>query len=269
MEADVTGLGDREHAAVRSDAQALHDHLTTGGGLGNWLFRPKVVKECRYLVESVRLDGSPANTPDVLQRLVHWCDLGSAMDRLFSMWNPLVSTVPGDMRLQLAAFRDLHLILAKVLELNSALEGAKRAMEAIPSVGLPEWQDPAAAQEMLALVRAALAHQKLTQAIAEVNGLRHAVRSTMPSGRSILMPHDFFARLTNVTHVSSLRQGRVWNDSRRPSRTCVRTQIYLDGSGLSLLKLPMPSCRTPRIQSGMSDSVHSKRLGRGRWHPNG
>ena len=183
IEANVTGLGDREPAAVRADAQTLHDHLTSGGNLGNRLLRPKVVKERWYLVEAAKVDGVSANTPDVLLKLVQWCDLCIAQDRLLSMWAPLVSTIPSDTRLRLAAFHDYQTVLANVIELSAALGAARQALEAVPRVGLPEWQDSDSVQSTLTLIRAGLAQQELKRANAVVDDVRQAVRLAMPSGR--------------------------------------------------------------------------------------
>ena len=149
IEANVVGLADREPAVVRADAQTLHDHLTSGGNLGNRLLRPKLVKERWYLVDAVKVDGVSASTPDVLLKLVQWCDLRIAQDRLLSMWAPLVPTIPSHTRLRVAAFRDYQTILANVMELDGALEATRHALDAMPSVGIPEWQDADAVQDTL------------------------------------------------------------------------------------------------------------------------
>src|SRR5208283_5014036 len=53
---EVSGLTlvNRDHAkaraALRNDAEELLLHLESGGNLGFWIFRPKVVKKCKQLI---------------------------------------------------------------------------------------------------------------------------------------------------------------------------------------------------------------------------
>lgn len=180
--ATVTGLGDREPITVRADAQAVLDHLNSGGTLGNRVFRPKVVKERWYLVEHVRVDGVGADSPTTLATLVQWCDLSLSLDRLLAMWTPLVQAIPSDRQLRIASFRDYLGIAASVAKLHEGLDSARNALATIEGVSQPEWQDQAAVAATLRVLRAAIAQKQLSEAEEAINAARDAVRSSMPSG---------------------------------------------------------------------------------------
>ena len=254
-ETDITGLPDLEPAVVRGDAQALLDHLASGGNLGHRLLRPKVVKERWYLVESVKVDGVSAKTPDVLRKLVQWCDLRIAQDRLLSLWAPLVSATPSDTRLRLAVLRDYQAMLGNVMELNSVRDAAKQAFEAVPRVGLPEWQDDESVQSTLALIRAALAQQSLNRAIAKVDNVRQAVRLAMPSGEE----HPDATRLLQAVDqrdVDAFSDARARLERRAASIEDMRTLERL----LDRLRIAAPSVANALVDHP-DDPEWDERLG--------
>lgn len=71
---------------ARVDASRLSAHLHEGKGMGFGLLRPKVVKECMYLIEGARVDGVACSDVVVLDRLAAAISdkqiLASARDRL-------------------------------------------------------------------------------------------------------------------------------------------------------------------------------------------
>ncbi len=180
--ASVTGVDDREPISVRADAQILLEHLANGGGLGNRLLRPKVVKERWYLIEQVRVDGMAADSQDVLTTLVQWCDHRLAVKRLSGLWAPYAAPMPEADHLLVATIRDCHSLLEGIVDLVEELASAKGALHRVKGATEPEWQEDGAVAGLVPSLEAAVAHSRFDEASAAIDGLRDRVRSSIEGG---------------------------------------------------------------------------------------
>ncbi|MGY2892838.1 AAA domain-containing protein [Deinococcus sp. UYEF24] len=150
----VTGVDGRPAAAVRSDAQAVLSHLQGGGSWGNFLMKPAAVRERGYLRETVRVNGQPAATPEVLQALLNGLELRTQVGELEANWAAVGVTVTGPLALRLTQLAEEGEALGRVLTLGDTVSAARAAVQAVPGLPEPLWWVEA---ELKALLDAAQA----------------------------------------------------------------------------------------------------------------
>ena len=82
---------------LRQPCGELRAHLASGGGLGNFLHRAEPVKEAKYIIEGVRVDGRPCDSADVLEQ--SWLDRRRhRLSGLDSEWASASGGTPGTFR---------------------------------------------------------------------------------------------------------------------------------------------------------------------------
>ena len=155
----VSGVDGRDFAALRADATALIEHLQRGGGLGVGPLRAPAVKRARYLVDGVRVDGTPCRDAAVLTRLAGWAYVHEQLGRLDAEWATHRPRPAGSPSARCAEYADLVGALESVLRLEQATGAAGRAVAAVPGLPMPAWEDDAALAE-LALACEALARER-------------------------------------------------------------------------------------------------------------
>ena len=114
----VVSLPDgRESAAIRADVQQAREHLEGGGKWRRFgLFTPKVIKNCIYLREDVRVDGRGATSVENLGKVAAYLDIQYAFDALEDKWNSLEG-IPevGDLKMRQASIKERIELLAGTL----------------------------------------------------------------------------------------------------------------------------------------------------------
>ncbi len=135
----VTGIGQRNRAEVRANAETLRDHLLAGKGTGVSLrynpFAPRHLKACLYLIDEVRVNGRPCERHDETTALLQYLDVIDAVEYVDEQWSPYLppSTLP-----MLLHFGDQ----VRRAELLSSILNLKDKAEAVTSAarGVPELQ---------------------------------------------------------------------------------------------------------------------------------
>lgn len=140
-ERKISGLEGRNRSDVKNHAAALLQHMEGGGKLGSWLFRPKVVKESRYLVKDVRVTGILCDTQQPLRDLLEWIEAADHLDVLRECWAPHTEVPTSSFAAQVAEYEDLCEPLEKALELHEKVASLKWRLTAIPGLTEPTWHD--------------------------------------------------------------------------------------------------------------------------------
>lgn len=136
----VTGLEDRDYYDVANHAEALIDHLESGKKLKYLgLFRPKSLRDCRYLIDDVRVDGAPCDSTERLTQLLQWIDYEKTLGKLDEMWQSCTDTPEGDYATRLAAYENLCEPLREVMQLPSIIARLKTALSECVGLSLPRW----------------------------------------------------------------------------------------------------------------------------------
>ncbi|MDH4080944.1 MAG: AAA domain-containing protein [Nitrospira sp.] len=135
----VVGLDAKDLRLVEEEATALREHLELGKGLGFWFMRPQVVKDSRYLIETVTVNGKPCNTIQSLNQLIAWIAISLRAKALGAMWNGITSPPAGDVVLQCSAYRDFCEPIEQALALHDRIEEVRKICRDYPSIRLPAW----------------------------------------------------------------------------------------------------------------------------------
>jgi len=167
-ERKILGLEGRNRSDVKNHAAALLQHMEGGGKIGSWLFRPKVVKESRYLVKEVRVAGILCATQQPLRDLLEWIEIADHLDVLRECWASHTEVPTSSFAAQVAEYEDLCEPLEKALELHEKVASLKWRLTAIPGLTEPTWHDI----QQLKSFQAAMESVSLEDVLAEA---RHSI----------------------------------------------------------------------------------------------
>lgn len=158
----LSGLGQRDPQTVRADAEALRDHLKSGGGWGNFLRKPAAVKNRQYLREETKVGGRAADTPAVLQELMDHFDLSGKLKRLEELWSGAGAPVSGPLKLRLVALREQQDTLKGLDALTDQMGQVRAATRRVMGLPEPRWWEAAELEALMAALQAASADAAAT-----------------------------------------------------------------------------------------------------------
>ena len=153
-ETTVAGVGDRDPATLKADAQAVLEHLKGGGSWGWGPMRSAAVRQRLYLKDSARVRGRAADTTEALQELLDFLDLTARAKQLEGSWAAVGFVPVGPLPFRLTQLQEQTDALAQVLKLKDALKEAQRAVSGVMGLPEPQWW---VREEVEAVTSAALA----------------------------------------------------------------------------------------------------------------
>jgi very-short-patch-repair endonuclease len=235
-----------EPIAARAAIDALLAHLQEGRGLGFGPFKPRVVKDARLALGTVRIDGlEPVSVP-ALQRLRTWIDARVAADRARAAWSQERRLTDDSAYSVLANLEELLPALDRVMDAEGCRADVVAVAARMPGLPLPPWADT---EGWVALRRAALAVDAgaaLEAAVGELAGHRDRVEGSVTDEPGDLVPivlvaidaRDAKAFATAQAAVEERRQeaGRVRRRDELMDRLMSQTpeptlaQLATDGS---------------------------------------
>lgn len=178
-ERQISGLGERKRSLVKAHALALLEHLKTGGKLGVGFFRPKVVRECIYLIKEVLLDGHRCNSPEQLRNLLEWIEVADSLNALRTHWSAHTKPFTGPFSAQVASYRHLCDQLSRTLEVQSKVAAAKEVLSGIAGLPEPTWDDPQALAALESALEAVTVEERLKEARSRFEALESHLRAAL------------------------------------------------------------------------------------------
>jgi very-short-patch-repair endonuclease len=165
--ADETRIEFPDTADIRSlygDARKLKEHIEDGGKLGWGLFRPKLVKECLYVIKLVRIAGGPCSTVEHFSNLTDTLYVRIECEKAWGFWKGRSEKVEGPYTLQLTIFKLLRDALENVLMLELLITKCREAIEHCSAMGEPVWADESHVERVISSCHLALTriHKRLT-----------------------------------------------------------------------------------------------------------
>lgn len=137
----VSGVEDHDLLQVRHDADALRAHLRSGGTLGTFLHRAAAVKQAKYIIEGVRVDGGAADCEEVLSQLSDWLEASVLLDRLDADWRGRRDVESGSLSQRAAEYRDLAAELRRAMELHDAAADLRSGLQDAGGDDRIDWLD--------------------------------------------------------------------------------------------------------------------------------
>ncbi|RJQ46748.1 MAG: DUF559 domain-containing protein [Nitrospiraceae bacterium] len=126
---------------VKADAEDLFKYLNSGGKLGWWIFRNKIVKRTCYIIKSVRINGRPCDNPNLLSDLICYFHIKNTLEIIWNNWGNLTEPLKTSFTLQISEINEHLEALNTILSLVEPLEKAKNAITEIEGLSIPKWHD--------------------------------------------------------------------------------------------------------------------------------
>lgn len=169
----VEGLEENTLQKVKNDIKQLLAHIGKPGKLGFGPFRPKIIKECRYLLSGkILVNGEPCNTARQLYFLLDFIKLGEILKWFSREWAHLhTPDSEATQTFQLAEYTELLDGLKTALEMEKALKKAKAVCERMLQIPEQQWHSKMALSELSILIEAAISAREYQQAQRPIKSL--------------------------------------------------------------------------------------------------
>ena len=138
---NTSGTQNRDMHVLRADAQALRTHLLAGGKMGFGPFKPKVVKDCWYLLQEVRVEGKLCQASAALDDLIEWIELTITTESLKEHWKGICDSIPASVIPAIATLTDFCEPLETGLSLHDKMVEIRKELEQFPALIPPQWDD--------------------------------------------------------------------------------------------------------------------------------
>jgi superfamily I DNA and/or RNA helicase len=159
----VNGIDNLNRERVKTDAFALLQHLEAGRGMGLGPFQPRVVKESRYLLKNVYVDGQPCNNINSLKKLLNWLGVDRVLDALNKHWGSF-EEVSGPFTAQIFQYKDLTGILNRIMLLREKVDHLGTMLKSVSGLQEPAWHDLEEVSVFREALRATFCEEELQKA---------------------------------------------------------------------------------------------------------
>lgn len=210
--ADNTNLEFPDATDMRTlldDARTLNEHLENGGSLGWGIFRPRLVKERLYVVQSVKIGGRLCSTGEHFSTLADALYVRIEFEKAWGFWKGRSEQIQGPYTLQLATLKALREALESALALEELIAQSRETLRQCPELGEPVWTDEIHLDRAVSSCRLALARIRKRLATEEIQTIetaisrRAATNDAHPASSDLLKAvrgrdGDGFARCANM-----------------------------------------------------------------------
>lgn len=217
--------GDLDWRKLRHDAESLRRHFESGGKDRWWLFKPGAIKQLRYLITDVRVDGHECNDVQALQKLIGHADFQLSLEHAWKLWTGLASPTSHSMALQVQEIEELQEALNEVLGAYRRTEEAAAAITELPEFVEPSWQDVDSRASLFRELQAMVGHielddvhQKLSAVCDDLSILRSREGSDteiLDKLTSAVRDLDFVAYATAIDELRKLDEDAVELDGAK------------------------------------------------------
>jgi very-short-patch-repair endonuclease len=166
----IEGARDCSDVQLLADGEDLQRHLKSGGRLGVWLFRDRVVRRTRHLWSCVRVDGRLCHDLSTLEKLTTTLRNRNCLEKIQSDWPIDAHCLSGSLGHRLARLEENLGLLRRLLNWNAIGQKASAYLSNYPN-GLPALTSVASMQFLVGSCDAALAVHRAREAEAYLNEL--------------------------------------------------------------------------------------------------
>lgn len=151
----VTGTEEQDKYIIRANAVSLLTYLQNGGKINFFtkLLR-KEIKDNKYLLKNIRINGYLCDNTDYLIKLVDWIDNFEHLERLAAHWNCYASIKELPPKLLKTHYEEFCNIIKKILNLRSYVEKISDIIKGIPTLQTPIWHNIDSIREFLKTIEA-------------------------------------------------------------------------------------------------------------------
>ncbi len=150
------------------DICKLEDHLEDGGGLGWGPFRPKLVKERKYVLKTVRVNGSICTNKEHFRVLADVMEVRISFEKIWGFWDGRCKKTIGPYSLQLQSLKDICASLDSALSLEALIRNCRNALKKCPHIVEPLWSNKSQVDQLRASCLLAIARRKKSCIVEEI-----------------------------------------------------------------------------------------------------
>ena len=203
---------------LRVDASKLLNHLESGGRMGWAFLAPKAVRDNRYILKQVRVDGQACRTLEMLRSLVTYLDAMEGADSLWSALQGIDERGGGSLLLQVGQLQERLKALEEVLCLEEHLSVARHCLQAIPDLPEPQWSKVDQLEEMIADIHAIELEHAFKRVVSVIESAIQSVRIARSSACAHSLNQDILSAMENrdaqafarcLEKMESLENGRA------------------------------------------------------------
>jgi len=123
------------------DAKMLKKHFDAGGKIGWGLFKPKPIREHRYIIEEVKINNHPCNSIECLEMLIEHLEVEQSVEYAWKLWEEKNPKNTGPIFMQVAELQGLEEVLRGVVGLEKYLQIAKSSIDSIQGISVQTLHD--------------------------------------------------------------------------------------------------------------------------------
>jgi len=161
--------------ALYEDARKLKEHMENGGKLGWGPFRPRAVKECLYVIKTVRIGGHPCSTVEHLSVLCDALHVRIECEKAWNFWVGRADKTTGPYALQLTALKSMCNALEDALRFEDLIAECREAIRKCPFVSEPVWSDEVQVKRLIASCQLAQARHRKRLTAEQIHNVEAAV----------------------------------------------------------------------------------------------
>lgn len=184
-------------AALLDDVRRLKVHVENGGKLGWWLFRPKLVKECIYVLKTIRVNGRACATLSQFQILSNVLHVRIEFEKAWGFWIGRCEKKPGPLLLQLQSLKELCNVLGEVLSLDDTKKECRSALKQCDGLTEPVWNDESQVHRMRGSCRLARARLGEHRAVEDIRQIEAPIAAIVSKGDAHFVAHDLVVAIRN------------------------------------------------------------------------
>lgn len=243
-----------EMKTLLDDSCKLQKHLQAGGRLGWGPFKPRIVRELRYLLKSVRVNGQRCNSLEYIVQLINALRVRSEFDKVWGFWIARCDRVQGPFALQLLALKSICEVLDETLALESLLGQCRTALGKCPSVVEPSWTNELSVDTIVASCQLAMAQVEKRSIEEQIQAVERPILPILAGRRAHPAIHAFLDALRN-RNVDSLNLCF----SKILEVKADRIQVQQLGERLEILRKYAPMI-SEELEQSFAESVWDSRV---------
>lgn len=117
------------------DAAELKNHFDSGGKTGFFLFKPAIVKQNQYIIDSVTVDSSPCSNTETLTSLIEYLSVDQSIKYCWHLLADKADQTDGPLSVQVAVIEEHHNSLKDVLSLELDVYALRNFLKKYSEVG--------------------------------------------------------------------------------------------------------------------------------------
>ena len=177
-DSDITIPRELDKLKVKADAEELLEHLSNRKGLGWGIFRPKIYKKVKYILENIRVNGKLCENQNCLKLLINLINVESTLRKLKEAWKDRIDISAGAYFAQASIVYEQLEALEVVISLEMPLQESKKAVRELEIISEPAWHDAKEIERLAIVLEASLIIDRMDEIEKKVSKGRVLLKAT-------------------------------------------------------------------------------------------